>query len=485
MRARTSFALMGLVATFVACATTEPTDSGGREDPGPSSSPEDAGASTTGADASVSPPDAGDDATNAMDASDGDVADAAVDAGPPRPDDGIKNGTETDVDCGGDDPATPRCDLYKTCLTTNDCVKGTCMQGPTAARCQLSPSCTGAPGTVTCGPNGTEDCCASIPLPEGDVQRLALYTNSDFHTVHVGPYRLDKYEVTVGRMRAFFEAMGGNVQANAPLPGAGAHPRIANSGWRSSFDVRLPSSWAEINARLGAAGCFIGGDNTDGGSATWTSTPGPYEELPIVCIDWYTLWAFCIWDGGRLPTDAEWTYAARGGDEGRTYAWGGNGMQLLWPRDADKLVSSLLSLDDNLYRFTVGTPFFTTDAQGHVIDGPAHMARPGSKTGNGRWGHADLTGNVLEYMLDVAPVPEQDCATDCANVSFPDPPQNQIGLYPRDWRYGDGDTAVWPDGTRSLRGGSWMFDHPQFNTYYYNYTLARTYSAAGGRCARD
>lgn len=333
---------------------------------------------------------------------------------------------------------------------------------------------------------GNEDCCASLPLPAGTVQRYALYTNTAAHATYVGGFKLDKFEITVGRIRAFFEAMGGNLQANAPIPGAGAHPRVPNSGWRSSFNVRLPKSWSEINARLGAAGCVVGGDNNDGGSATWTPNPGPYEELPIVCADWYTLFAFCAWDGGRLPTDAEWVYAASGGEEGRDYAWGKHNEPLDWAKYKDVVVTTLLDPMDGQYKFTVGTPFPLTDPYGRVIDGPAHMARPGSKTGVGRWGHADLTGNVLEYMLDVAPVPEEDCATDCANVSFPDPPQDQIGLYPRDWRYGE-DTdpnVVYPDGYRSLRGGSFG-PHPLNNWYYYFYRLARTYSAAGARCARD
>jgi formylglycine-generating enzyme required for sulfatase activity len=123
--------------------------------------------------------------------------------------------------------------------------------------------------------------------------------------------------------------------------------------------------------------------------ATWTPSIGANEAMPITCLDWYSALAFCIWDGRRLPTEAEWNYAASGGAEQRVYPWSSP--------PTDTTISSF----DAVY-----------EANG--------LAFVGSTTqGAGRWGHWDLAGNAEEWVRDVFvdPYASTSLCINCANFS--------------------------------------------------------------------
>jgi len=198
-------------------------------------------------------------------------------------------------------------------------------------------------------------------------------------------FRLDKYEVTVGRIRKFVEGYDTWRASGHPKSGESLHSKITLTGWDSSWNAKLPTS----------AALFQTGLNCQPANGAWSDTPGVNESLPASCITWYEAFAFCAWDGGRLPTEAETDYATVGGDEQRMYPWGsmppGNNAQYAawgsW-RDGN---SAQCTLQD-------------TAPVGSI---PA---------GNGRFGQADLTGNVGEWVFDA--YLHQGPCNDCASTDL-------------------------------------------------------------------
>ena len=255
-------------------------------------------------------------------------------------------------------------------------------------------SCAG--GALLC--NG-ESCCTSLVVPGGTYYRT--YSNdadggatnlSDPATLST--FALDKYDVTVGRFRNFVAAYSGGW---TPPAGAGKHVHLnggqglANSGTggghEPGWNIGDNAQVSPTNTNLACSG---------GTYSTWTPTAGARERWPINCVNWYEAYAFCIWDGGFLPSEAEWEYAAAGGNEQREYPWG-----------------AINPGTNNLYAI-YGCYYPTMGA----CTGVGNIAPVGTvPQGTGRWGHLDLAGNAAQWNMDWYKAPYAGC-TDCANTTL-------------------------------------------------------------------
>ncbi len=256
---------------------------------------------------------------------------------------GRKDGDETDVDCGGGidpDLAAPaaRCEDAKVCASGADCAStvcygGVCIGGASCANASTS-------GITTCGTKETnnaarrhESCCRALPVPGLGV-------------------RMGKYEVTSGRMRKFIEAVGPNLRgwaANEIAAGSPIGTRLERM-LPADAQAMLPASATptqplNLIIQLGAGvmdkrkpsmsqGCYNGTESY--GHATYWQpvatlrslygasfparrwTQAQYDEKSMNCSPYWMYAAFCAWDGGRLPTRAEYA-TVWGGD---AYPWG-------------------------------------------------------------------------------------------------------------------------------------------------------------------
>ena len=222
------------------------------------------------------------------------------------------------------------------------------------------------------------------------------------HSVYVDAFYMDAYEVTNAEYAEFLNAKGKHTDGSI--------------------------TWLDI----GAERCRI-----EYVSRVYRAKTG-YENHPVVEVSWYGAMAYAAWKGKRLPTEAEWEKAARGGLSGLKYPWG----------------NAIDSTNANY--------------NSHVKD----TTLVGKYAANG-YGLYDMSGNVYEWCLD-----EWN-----GNFYSVSPAQNPLsGANSIQWLL-DNYTGV--NTSRVLRGGAWNVSATAMRAAYRgNRSPPAPFHNIGFRCAR-
>ncbi|NGO10287.1 formylglycine-generating enzyme family protein [Streptomyces sp. HC44] len=221
---------------------------------------------------------------------------------------------------------------------------GTALRGPTVA----------LPGGTF--RMGSEDADTNPGDGEGPVREVT-----------VGPFEIDTRAVTNERFAAFVDATGYRTDAE-------------RFGWSYVFARFLPGELRKVSPRPEGTPWWCGVQG-----ALWSAPEGPGSDLsdrwdhPVVHVSWADALAFCRWEGSRLPTEAEWEYAARGGLDQKRFPWG------------DELTP------DGEHRCNIWQgrfPFRNTAEDGYEGTAPVDAFPP-----NG-FGLFNTSGNVWEWCAD-------------------------------------------------------------------------------------
>lgn len=180
------------------------------------------------------------------------------------------------------------------------------------------------------------------------------------HHVQVDSFWIDVTEVTNAQFRDFVQATGYMTTAERTEP-----PGSLVFTPSSSDDKDL--SWWK----------FVEG-------ADWQHPLGPASAIdtmdnhPVVHVSWFDAMAYASWAGKRLPTEAEWEYAARSGVQRDVFPWGNTDPEKAWLA--------------NVYQGSF--PKFNTAKDGYLLTSPVKSYLASSK------GIYDVSGNVWEWCSD-------------------------------------------------------------------------------------
>jgi formylglycine-generating enzyme required for sulfatase activity len=186
------------------------------------------------------------------------------------------------------------------------------------------------------------------------------------HEIELHAFEISKFSVTNDQFNGFVEATG--YRSTAELFGNSfVFGGLLPDDFPLTRGVAAAPWWREVEG------------------ANWRHPEGPQSDIadrgdhPVVQISWNDAAAFCEWSGTRLPTEAEWERAARGGHPSRHFPWGDE----LTPNGDHRM---------NVFQGTF--PTSNTGLDGWVGTAPVASFAPND------FGLYNMTGNVWEWCAD-------------------------------------------------------------------------------------
>ena len=242
---------------------------------------------------------------------------------------------------------------------------------------------------IGCGPSdqGPEG-LVLIPGGEfnmGSEANFAFPNEKPVHRVQVAPFFLDVHPVTNAEFAKFVEATGYKTVAERAVVWEEMQKQLPPGTPKPPEEVLQPGSLV-FRATSGPVDprdmsqwwIWTIGASWNHPEGKESSTKGR-ENHPVVQIAWEDAQAYAKWAGKRLPTEAEWEFAARGAHENRRYAWG----------DRENPDGKFM-----LNRWTGDFPYRNDKKDGFVGTAPVGSFPPND------YGLYDMGGNVWNWCSD-------------------------------------------------------------------------------------